>query len=61
MKHCCSSCFCECDGKISQVLKSGRKIYFCCDKCKKNWEINKENYLTSIGEKNNVQQEAMSR
>jgi YHS domain-containing protein len=51
MAHCCQHCFCNCEGKISQVLKNGRRIYFCCEEHQKNWKKNRENYLAK--EKNN--------
>jgi len=50
MKHCCSSCFCECDGNLFVDLKNGRKIFFCCDKCKKKWQKNREKYLAKESE-----------
>lgn len=45
MKHCCSGCCGDCNGEISQVLKNGRKIFFCSENCKKNWQKNRDNYL----------------
>jgi len=37
MAHCCQNCTGECNGEISDVLKNGRKVYFCSGKCHRAW------------------------